>query len=66
MAIILMVLQHVYRHSCGFVPKVKVWESPVSSVVIFLAQLRVTRLDDFTVWVSVFNQFRFHTESCGT
>lgn len=46
-----------------FLLKVKVWELPVSSVVIFLAQLRVTGLGDFTVCVSVFNQFAFHTES---
>ena len=31
-----MVLLRVYRRSCGFIPKVKVWESPVSSVVKFL------------------------------
>ena len=61
-----MVLLRVNRRSCGFIPKVKVWESAISSVVIFLAQLHVTGLGDFTVWVSVFNQFNFHTGSCAT
>jgi hypothetical protein len=58
-----MVRLLVYSHTCGYIPKLKVWESPISSVVIFLAQLRVKGLGDFMVWVSVFNQFRFHTES---